>query len=291
MIERRLSPAAPQGDAGARLRWPVEALWAQLETLRPGLNVEVAAELDSTSTRLLDRARAGDTAPCLLVAERQTAGRGRLGRPWFSAEPAVSSGPAGPASLSFSLGLVLAPADWSGLSLAVGVALAESLHASVRLKWPNDLWLMDAAGNGRKLGGILIETQPLPAGDAQSGAGARYAVIGVGINLEPPAPRPELTVAVAGWREIEPQARAPELLARLAPPLLGALGRFEQEGFAAFAQRFAARDALAGRLVATTDAHAVTGRADGVDARGALRVQTAAGLQLVSSSEVSVRPC
>lgn len=292
MSERALQAqrrAAPDTDA-PRLRWPVEALWAQLQTLRPGLSVEVAAELDSTSTRLLERARAGDTAPCLLVAERQTAGRGRLGRPWFSdAGDTASAGATGPASLTVSLGLVLAPADWSGLSLAVGVALAESLHASVKLKWPNDLWLTGADGAGRKLGGVLIETQSLPADAAQ--AGARYAVIGIGINLDAPAARPELTLPAAGWRELEPAARAPELLARLAPPLLGALARFEQEGFAVFARRFKLRDALAGRPVTTTDAGLPQGRADGVDARGALRLLTDGGLRLLTSGEVSVRPC
>jgi BirA family biotin operon repressor/biotin-[acetyl-CoA-carboxylase] ligase len=85
----------------------------------PGFTVEVLPEIDSTNTELMRRARTGQTEPVLLVAERQTAGRGRLGRPWASDVGA---------SLTFSLGLPLAPTDWSGLSLAVGVALAESLH-------------------------------------------------------------------------------------------------------------------------------------------------------------------
>src|SRR4051812_25393713 len=104
------------------------------------------------------RARAGEMDPVLLVAERQTSGRGRLGRGWRSAPGE---------SLTFSLGLKLGPADWSGLSLAVGVSLAETLHPRIQLKWPNDLWVGD-----RKLGGILIET-------ASFGNGAqaqRYAV-------------------------------------------------------------------------------------------------------------------
>ncbi len=277
-----------QGAGLAPLRWPLEALWAQLEPLRPGLSVEALVETDSTSTRLLERARSGDGAPCLLVAERQTAGRGRLGRTWFSDTAASSSTADGLGSLTFSLGLTLAPADWSGLSLAVGVALAEALHPSIRLKWPNDLWLIDEAAPdlpGRKLGGVLIETVALPDG-------GRYAVIGIGLNLARPEARPELTQAIAGWREIEPLARAPELLARMAPPLLIALGVFEQQGFAAFAKRFAARDVLAGRAVQTTDADAERGVADGVDARGALRVRTDRGeLRLIDSGEVSVRPC
>ncbi|MBA3598799.1 MAG: biotin--[acetyl-CoA-carboxylase] ligase [Methylibium sp.] len=271
--------------ASASPGWAIESLRARLEPLRPGLTVELLAETDSTNTRLLERARAGDTSPCLLVCEQQTAGRGRLGRPWFSDAPAPQSGPQ---QLCFSLGLRLAPTDWSGLSLAVGVALAEALHARVRLKWPNDLWLLDEPGDGRKFGGVLIETRPLAAG----GGPGRYAVVGVGINLAPPAARPGLDDdAIAGWRELEPQARAPELLARLAAPMLGALAVFETQGFAAFEARFAARDALAGRTVTTTDPEAPAGRADGVDATGALRLLTDRGLRLVSSGEVSVRPC
>lgn len=280
------TPVTPGVIAASALSgWAIPSLQARLEPLRPGLTVELLAEIDSTNTQLLERARAGDTSPCLLVCERQTAGRGRLGRPWFSDAPAPESGPQ---QLCFSLGLRLAPADWSGLSLAVGVALAETLHARVRLKWPNDLWLLDEPGGGRKFGGVLIETLPLAAG---SGPG-RYAVVGIGINLAVPAARPGLDEhATAGWRELEPQARAPELLARLAAPLLGAIAVFETQGFTAFEARFAARDALAGRAVSTTDPQAPTGRADGVDASGSLRLQTDSGLRLVRSGEVSVRPC
>jgi len=73
---RSLDPSQSGGAACAPLRWPLEALWARLEPLRPGLSVELLHETDSTNTRLLERARAGDASPCLMVAERQTAGRG-----------------------------------------------------------------------------------------------------------------------------------------------------------------------------------------------------------------------
>jgi BirA family biotin operon repressor/biotin-[acetyl-CoA-carboxylase] ligase len=159
----------------------------------------------------------------------------------------------------------------------------------VRLKWPNDLWLAGGEGSGRKLGGVLIETLPLPP--AECGGRGRYAVVGIGLNLDAPSARPGLDQPGAGWRELEPQARAPELLARVAAPLLSALAAFEARGFAAFASRFAARDALAGRMLRTTDPEVPGGRADGVDADGALRLLTAEGLQRVRSGEVSVRPC
>src|SRR5262245_26951311 len=137
------------------MRWPAEAIWEAVQAILPGFTVEVLPEIDSTNTELMRRGREGRSEPVLLVAERQTAGRGRLGRGWQSA--------AGD-SLTFSLGLPLAPADWAGLSLAVGASVAEALHPAIRLKWPNDLWLDD-----RKLGGILIETASFGTG----GAGGR----------------------------------------------------------------------------------------------------------------------
>ena len=258
------------------LTWPAEALWEQLEPLVPGLSVEVATEVDSTNTRLLERARAGDTSACLLVAERQTAGRGRLGRSWESSPGA---------SLTFSLAVPLAPADWSGLSLVVGVALAEALHPQVRLKWPNDLWLFTDEGRGRKLGGILIET---------AAAGKhRMAVIGVGLNVRDVQDDPASDVGRASLAELDAQATAPDTLLRVAQPLLQAVLAFEREGFGPWQARYAARDALAGRNVRLLPAQgdAGEGTAQGVNGMGALLVHTAAGLMTITSGEVSVRPC
>lgn len=295
-----MSPADPvrHPPPAAALDWPVATLSASLGRLRRGLAVEVLAEADSSNTRLLERARSGDTGPRLLVVERQTAGRGRQGRPWFAEPPGAAGAPPGPGTLCLSLGLVLAPVDWSGLSLAVGVALAEALGPRVWIKWPNDLWLtspdgpngpdsLDGAG-GRKLGGVLIETLPVEARDGQTG---RYTVIGVGLNLAAPAPRPGLEGAVAGWREIDPTATAATLLEAVALPLLEAVQDFERDGFAAFASRFAARDALDGLRVQTRGSPATEGRASGVDGSGGLQLVTAQGLLSIVSGEVSVRPC
>ncbi len=250
------------------IRWPAEAIWEAVSPVLPGFTVEVLPEIDSTNTELMRRARAGQTEPVLLVAEQQTAGRGRLGRPWAS--------DAG-ASLMFSLGLPLAPQDWSGLSLAVGVSLAESLHSDVRIKWPNDLWLHD-----RKLAGILIETAGAGGADAP-----RYVVTGVGINM---APRPAegLSTPPAWMQELLPGADAPQVLQQLVLPLVQAAQLFEAQGFTAFRNRFAARDALTGRDVVLSDG--TQGAARGVGADGALLVHTATGMKQVTSSEISVRP-
>ncbi|RZI72821.1 MAG: biotin--[acetyl-CoA-carboxylase] ligase [Variovorax sp.] len=226
------------------------------------------------------RARAGVAAPVLLVAERQTAGRGRLGRLW---ESTAQAGPAADASLTFSIGLPLAPADWSGLSLAVGVSVAESLDPAgehrIGLKWPNDIWV-----NDRKLAGILIETALPHAGGP---AAQRYAVIGVGINIG--ARQADGMRTPPAWlQEFRPGLLPPQVLADVAPPLVRNVLAFAVDGFAAFEQRFAARDALRGREVTLSDGD--RGFCEGVGPGGELRVKMATGLRSITSSEVSVRP-
>jgi BirA family biotin operon repressor/biotin-[acetyl-CoA-carboxylase] ligase len=245
--------------------WPAESIWEQVSPWLPGFTVEVLPEIDSTNTELMRRARAAQTEPTLLVAERQTAGRGRLGRPWQSA---VGD------SLTFSLGMPFSPQDWSGLSLAVGLSVAESLHPEIGLKWPNDLWWQD-----RKLGGILIEAATV---------GQRsQVVIGVGINIRPRASE-GLSTPPAALSELWPQATAGAALLRLMPPLVRALLGFEREGFAPLLARFEARDVLRGREVHTSDG--LQGQALGLGPDGALRLRSASGEHTLHSAEVSVRP-
>jgi BirA family transcriptional regulator, biotin operon repressor / biotin---[acetyl-CoA-carboxylase] ligase len=287
----------PGHDAGEKVNmsmsmttsWPAENIWQHVMALGlPSLvafSVEILSEIDSTNTELMRRARAGRTEPTLLVAEQQTAGRGRMGRAWQS-----SAGD----SLTFSLGMTLSPASWEGLSLAVGASVAHSLslprdamgQEQIQLKWPNDLWWQ-----GRKLAGILIET----AATAESAAAKRqerFAVIGIGVNIRLPQINLNLTTGlsapIACHEEIISASSPQTALARLFGPLLTDLLEFERAGFAAFVGRFAALDALVGRDVALSDG--VEGRAQGVDGSGALLVHTSAGLQRVASQEVSVRP-
>lgn len=304
----------PMSD-GRHLHWGAEALWQELGSVLPGLSVEVVASADSTNTRLLERARISsgrrggtvttpgqldalgargessadvptphgrrqdDTRPCLLVAEQQHGGRGRQGRVWHAQAGA---------SLTFSLALALRPPHWSGLSLAVGVALADALEPPVDgtpprigLKWPNDLWLMEAPGRGRKLGGILIET--VAVGEQ------RMTVVGVGLNVLSLPGSAEMTSGFACLRELWPDVHAPQALQRVALPLVHALQRFDAEGFAAFAPAYRRRDLLLGQRVATTFPGVAEGVAEGIDDRGALRVRAGAVHALISG-EVSVRP-
>ena len=264
--------------AAPALHWNAEALRSQLAARRDGLAVEVVADTRSTNSDLLERLRSGPFTPCLRVAERQTEGRGRHGRRW-RAEPG--------ASLTFSLALPIARADWSGLSLAIGVALADALEPAaaasrIGLKWPNDLWLLDAPGRGRKLGGVLIETVPLGRW--------RVAVIGVGLNVRPLAAAPDVASGYACMQELGAESTAPALLARIAAPLVAAVQAFEGAGFAPFRARYAARDLLLGQPVRTTQPNLPEGSAAGVDDDGALVVRRPDGtLARVASGEVSVR--
>jgi len=287
--------ASSRHPAGlARPHWGAEALWQALVPLLPGLSIEVVQTLDSTNSELTDRlrnagrvqqARRGgrmdDLYPQMLVAIDQTAGRGRLGRRWHS-EPG--------SSLTFSLALPLQRADWSGLSLAVGLAVAEALEPHGRrlgLKWPNDLVVAEAdqpAGEapamGRKLGGILIES--VSVGEQ------RAAVIGIGINVLP-QPAVDADYGTAALTELWPGATPQDTLARIGEPLVRALQAFERDGFAPLQAAYARRDALQGRAVRITDATMAEGVASGVESDGALKVTLAGQVRRVVSGEVSVR--
>ena len=274
------------------IQWPAEAIWEAVSPSLPSFSVEILPQIASTNTELMRRARAGQTDPILLVAESQTAGRGRLGRDWLSLTPTLATAcaalPPGAgvpclerpgaaaalSSLTFSLGLPLNMVDWSGLSLAAGVSVANSLHPELQLKWPNDVWF-----HGRKLAGILIETVAMGS--------TRYAVIGVGLNIGP-REATGLSTAPAWLQELLPGIDAPQALLRVAAPLVQAVQRFETQGLTPFLKIFAARDALAGRTVTLSDG--THGLAQGVDSSGALLVHTDAGPKKVSSAEVSVRP-
>ncbi len=263
------------GDA--TLHWPLADLHSAVAVLGATAHAQAVSSIDSTNSELVRRARSGDTRACLLVAEQQTAGRGRQGRTWQGLRADA---------LTFSLGLMLAPVDWSGLSLAVGVCLAEALDAPHRaglgLKWPNDVWV-DAPLAPRKLAGTLIETVWIE-GDSSA---ARYTVIGVGINLHAPVGS-AFGIPAAGLCEwMGESLLPPQVLQSVAAPLVAGVQLFASQGFAPFKARFAKRDVLHGQTIRLSNG--TEGVACGVDASGVLQVDTAQGRVAVSSDEVSVR--
>jgi BirA family biotin operon repressor/biotin-[acetyl-CoA-carboxylase] ligase len=244
------------------------------------VTLQVAWSIGSTNAALLERPAPAPGAAVVQLAEFQTAGRGRRGRAWVA--------PLGGA-LCLSIGWTFPqlPRDIAALSLAVGVcvrrALAERNVAGIELKWPNDL-----LARGRKLGGILIELR------AESG-GPGYVVVGLGLNLAL-SPQARKAVAATGAQAIDLAALAPgaidrnELAAELIARISSGLADFAERGFAAFAKDWAAADALVGRRVLVQGSqHSARGTARGIDASGALLVQTAAGLERHISGEVTVR--
>jgi len=243
--------------------------------------IEVVAETGSTNADLLARVASGKpralSAPTLLVAETQTAGRGRAGRAWLTA-PA--------AALTFSLAWPFAAPLHAlvGLPLAVGVTIAETLAdfgVQVQLKWPNDV-----LQGGRKLAGILIETATAP--DQQV-----WAVIGIGINLSVPQPLQEQI----GQRAASLPAPAAQdrdlLLASLLSALAQNMRQFESQGLPVFVERWNRLHAFAGQQVLILDQGKVLheGRALGIDQIGRLMLQTdgSASPVAVMAGDISLR--
>ena len=267
---------------GYALRNPLELLHAQeITAALPAAvkarlaSLEVAWSLDSTNSELLRRDTPARGA-AVLLAERQTGGRGRRGRAWSSPLAAhlyLS------VARQYSGGL----ARLGGLSLAAGVAVAQALHhaghAQVQLKWPNDLVVED-----RKLGGLLVEGSGEHAGPVR-------AVVGLGLNVRMPdaaasgIDQPWIDLAGVGASAAR-NLLAAAVLGRLLP----ALDRFDAEGLAPFQQPYQELDALSGRGVAVQlGEQAQSGKALGIAADGALRVEIEGVERLFHSGEVSVR--
>ncbi|MBI3045188.1 MAG: biotin--[acetyl-CoA-carboxylase] ligase [Betaproteobacteria bacterium] len=269
---------------GYRLPQPVTlldraAIERHLGTHAGRFALDIRSAVDSTNTALLERAAAGAPAGAVLAAEWQPAGRGRLGRPWHA-----GLGEA----LTFSLlwRFARGAGAFSGLSLAVGVALARALAAAgapnVALKWPNDvLW------RGRKLSGILTEL----AGDA---LGPTAAVIGIGLNVRLSA----ATRARIGQPAADLEAAcgaAPDrnqLLARVLLELDRVLEAFAREGFAPLRAEWQRLHAHQGRRVTLLlpDGSRQSGLARGVAEDGAFLLETRAGAKRYHSGEISLRP-
>jgi BirA family biotin operon repressor/biotin-[acetyl-CoA-carboxylase] ligase len=243
--------------------------------------LDVAWSVGSTNTELLGRDNPAVGRAEALLAEFQTAGRGRRGRAWLAP-------PGGAVCFSLSWTFPAVPHDAGALSLAIGVcvlrALEEHAVAELRLKWPNDILLGD-----RKLGGILIELRAESAGPA-------CAVVGVGLNM---ALSPELleTIAATGLEATDlgsgtsaPLSRNAIAAAVIEACVLG-LVQFQQEGLGPFIKDWREADALRGRAVAVqTGENRTRGIARGIDLSGALLVETPNGLRKFFSGEVTVRP-
>jgi len=269
---------------GYRLAAPIEfldaaAIGARLAAEGSRVRLQVADQVDSTSTRLLELAAVGAPSGTCLAAEWQSAGRGRRGRTWI----ATVGG-----SLIFSLlwRFERGAGHLGGLSLAAGVAVAHALQECgierTQVKWPNDV-VIDL----RKLAGILVET----SGEIH---GPTIAVIGVGVNYrlgDRAIDRIDQPVAdVAGIASPTPSRGA--LLAALLSHLGRALDDFDRRGFAGVRDEWRALHAYQDRpvrVVPPRDAPFEARVAD-VAPDGALVVETSDGRTLaLASAEISLR--
>lgn len=283
-LRARGVPVESRGTAGYCLPWPIQLL--SLPTVRAALppavrkrlgGLELHWELDSTSSEI--QRRTGDLADLSMVlAETQTAGRGRRGRQWLS-----------PPGLNIYLSCLkrfdAGFAALSGLSLAVGVIVTRALASlgldGAGLKWPNDV-LSDQG----KLAGILVEL----AGEYQ---GPCAAIIGVGVNvrltpaLHAQAGQPIHDLAGLACGQAPDRNR---VAAALITALVEGLTQFEREGFAPFVEEYAKHDLLRGKPLRLQGALGeLEGTGAGVDGRGALLLKTPDGVRAIDSADITVR--
>lgn len=289
-LRARGVPIEARGAAGYRLPWPLQMLDANqihaalpLPLARALGALEVHWELDSTSSELQRRGAAARDLS-IVLAETQTAGRGRRGRQWLS-----------PPGLNIYLSCLkrFEPgfAALSGLSLAIGVIVLRALDtfgiAGAALKWPNDVLAIASGQSGGKLGGILVEL----SGEYQ---GPCAAIIGIGLNLRltpalhAQAGQPACDLAtLAGGTPPDRNRVAAALIAAL----VEGLRQFERDGFSAFLADYARHDLLRDQpLHLSGTMGAFDGIGAGVDAHGALQVRMVDGsVRRIDSADVTVR--
>jgi BirA family transcriptional regulator, biotin operon repressor / biotin---[acetyl-CoA-carboxylase] ligase len=257
----------------------LEELAPLLRTARFGRVAEGYAEIDSTNRRALAWAEDGAPEGALVVAEHQSAGRGRLGRSWDDA-------PGLDLLLSLVLHPTIPPERLGLITLAAGLAVADvvaTITAPVEpaLKWPNDVLV-----EGRKACGMLLESR--------LSSSHRAVVLGIGLNVNRLDFPDEITQRSTSLRlvtgHVVPRA---SLLASLLERLEARYGQL------ASGQDGAVRDAFLARLsglggpvvVRPSGGHPLSGRLEGIDDGGALLLRTASGeVATLHAGEVTLRP-
>ena len=256
--------------------------------------LERVTETRSTNDDLLERWRAGELIdPVARIAHKQTAGKGRAGRTWLAnPEDSICFSMAFPFSRS--------PAELTGLSLSVGLAVIQGIakacklklsdlhQAGLRLKWPNDLLL-----NNAKLAGILIEGGQAKAGDPS------WMIIGVGMNLRNANAIQEnlqqSEIQVGSLDQLLPKEMSLPDLEYLWLSLLESFEehfkKFDQEGFAAFQQAWLEWDAFVDQKVCISGAgkDSIYGIAKGADINGALLLEQEDKMIAIYAGDVSLR--
>lgn len=264
---------------GYRLAAPLELLTAErILSHTACADLSVIPVIDSTNQYLLDRVGQLPSGS-VCVAEYQQAGRGRRGRQWLS--PFGSN-----LYLSMYWRLDAGMAAAMGLSLVVGVAIAEALQSlgaeGIRVKWPNDLYYQD-----KKLAGILVEMTG-QAGDAA------HLVIGMGLNIA--MPEQEGESIEQGWTNLTQACDTlpgrNQLAATLIAKLAQTLTDYEEKGLDGFIERWNRLDNFLNRPVKLLmGPREIEGIARGINNQGALLLETEEGLVPYIGGEISLRGC
>lgn len=233
--------------------------------------IERLTSTESTNSVAMEMARQGAPAGTVVVADTQTRGRGRLDRPWVS-----------PPGTGLYFSMILRPslptADLPKITLAAGVAVCRALEMECsiapRIKWPNDLLL-----DGRKLGGILTESEPQTG---QAAEGVYHVILGIGLNVTTPADffTGDLAGRAISLLSFTGRVFAREvLLGLIAENIHEIIAQVESEGFSRVFAEWRARDAMGGGSLEwlTAGGQVVLGKALGLDDSGAYHIRDAAG--------------
>lgn len=256
------------------LKLPVDhSVYSDLLHQLPLERVDTHERVDSTNSEALRLLRQGQTCPFLVLASQQTDGRGRRGRRWES--------PPG-AGLYYTLAVEVHQdlPNVAALSLVTALSVCSALEEmgvhALELKWPNDV-----LGDARKLCGILLESLKIKD--------RFFIVIGAGVNLNLPEsikcdigqPATDVKELLGSDFEVE------RLVAGITTKLLTNIARFGENGFKDFVADWNGRDAYLGKPVRVQLNESVSqGEAQGVNARGELRLRTESGEKVISTGEI-----
>lgn len=252
---------------------------------RPHLsNIAIFQTINSTNTYARELAEKSAASGAVILAEQQTAGRGRRGKSWVS-----------PFAANIYLSIVWdfeqGAQALEGLSLAIGVAVKRALAAhgvqGVKLKWPNDIYVEQ-----KKLGGILLEMIGDPAGHCS-------VIVGVGLNVAMPVL--QANAIDQDWTDVTTELQSQQssgalparnkLAAALISEILPLLSTFQAQGFAAYRDEWQAADAFYGQAaVISTPKQSISGIVKGVETNGALRLELDGGkIESFIGGELSLR--
>ena len=241
------------------------------------VEVEVLDTVDSTNSRLLE---ADISSPVFLcAAERQTVGRGRRGKVWYSPESGVT--------FSMRFNLTESVSRFNGLSLLVGAILCDSLRGlgvvDAMVKWPNDVLV-----HGSKLAGILIESRTTGLNKES------VLVVGIGVNYKRGEEARLIDQASTDLDALCGSGELPDrsvLIGDIATRLLSVVSEDVPGALIQLSARWHEYDALNGtRVIAKVASECIHGRAAGIDINGNLRIDTADGIRCLNSADVSVQP-